>query len=457
MEPERFVRRVRLPVPAREAFAWHARPGAFERLSPPWDRVEVLERRGGIEDGGRVVLRVGPLGIRWEIEHRDHVEGVQFRDVQRRGPFARWDHLHRFEPAGPDACTLEDRIEWALPFGVAGRLLGRGTVRATLERLFAYRHAVTAADLAMHAAAREAGPQRVLISGGRGLLGAALRPMLSTGGHAVRTLTRAAPRDGSESRWDPARGVLDPAAFEGLDAVVHLAGASIGARWTAERRRAIRESRVGGMGLIAERIAASARPPRVLVSASAVGYYGDRGDQVLTEESAPGSGFLPELTRAWESATAPAEARGVRVVHLRFGVVLTPRGGALARMTLPFRLGLGGPLGGGRQWMSWIAVDDACALVHRAILDPALSGAVNAVAPEPVTARTFARTLGAVLGRPALVPVPALALRLAFGEMADGALLASLRVTPARLEHAGHRFRHATLADALRHVLGRRG
>jgi len=454
MRLERFTRRVRLPVSARVAYDWHARPGAFERLSPPWDRVEVLERHGGIEPGGRVMLRAGPLRSRWEIEHRDTVPAEQFRDVQLRGPFACWDHLHRFEPDGADACVLEDRIDWAPPFGAPGRLVAGGLVRDRLDRLFVYRHAVTAADLAMHATAAGHGPQHVLVTGGRGLIGSALLPMLTTGGHRVRTLTRATPRGAGEVRWDPARGVLDPAAFDGVDAVVHLAGESIGARWTAERRRDILESRVAGTRLIAERIAALERPPRVWISASAVGFYGDRGEETLTEDSAPGTGFLPEVVRAWEAATGPAEARGVRVVHLRSAVVLTPRGGALARMLPPFRLGLGGPLGDGRQWMSWISIDDLCALIHRALFDPQLAGAVNAVAPAPVTSRGFARTLGSALGRPAVLPVPAAALRLAFGAMADGTLLASQRVIPARLERLGHSFRHATLEVALRHLLG---
>jgi uncharacterized protein (TIGR01777 family) len=294
---------------------------------------------------------------------------------------------------------------------------------------------------------------RVLVSGGRGLIGSALLAGLRARGDETCVLTRRATGSG-EVGWDPAAGRLDARSLEGFDAVVHLAGEPIAARWTPQRKALIRESRVAGTRLLALRLADLERPPGVLVSASAIGFYGDRGDELLDEASPPGRGFLPQLCREWEAAAAPAAARGIRVVHPRMGIVLTTRGGALARLLPAFRLGLGGPLGDGRAWWSWVTLDDAIAVLERMLTGKELAGPVNVVAPGAVTNRVFSRVLGHVLRRPAVLPVPALALRALLGEMAQGALLASAHVTPARLQAAGHAFRFPGLEDALRHLLG---
>jgi uncharacterized protein (TIGR01777 family) len=448
-----------LPVSAEEAFAWHERPGAFERLTPPWERVEVLARTGGIEDGARTTLRVhtGPVPLRWVAVHRDYIQGRRFVDEQAEGPFSHWVHQHLFEPIGPAASLYTDRIEFAPPFGTLGAAAGMWLARPRVERMLAYRHPMLREDLAAHARFPDQGPLQVAVTGASGMLGLALTPFLTTGGHRVTPVSRQA-RPGDAIRWDPASGAVDVSAFEGFDAVVHLAGENVGVRWTRERKRRIRESRVDGTRLLAETLASLERPPRVLVAASAMGIYGDRGDEVLTEDSTPAgppADFLVDVGREWEAATEPARAAGIRVVNLRFGIILTPAGGALGRMLPPFRAGAGGPLGSGKQWVSWISMDDAVGAVHQALFTEALSGPVNAVAPEPVTSRTFAATLGRVLHRPAILPAPAPALKLLFGEMADTALLSSQRVSSARLVASGYSFRHPRLEPALRHVLGR--
>jgi uncharacterized protein (TIGR01777 family) len=453
-----FIHRSRIGAPAEEVFRWHARPGAFERLTPPWEPVEVLERYGGIEDGARTVLRVrvGPLWRRWVAEHRDYQEGRQFRDVQVEGPFAHWDHLHRIEPDGPDACFLEDHIEYVLPLGVLGRLLGGQMVRRKLEKTFAYRHRTTMLDLAAHQRWQATGPLRVLVSGASGLIGSALVPFLTTDGHRVTCLKRSALGPGEQAiRWNPATGP-DPAELEDFDAVVHLAGESLtAAKWTAARKAAIRTSRVQGTRRLCEVLARLERPPRILVCASCLGYYGSRGDELLDEQSAHGSGFFAGVCREWEEAAGPARDRGIRVVHLRFGTVLSPRGGVLGRLLPWFRKGLGGRLGCGRQFLSWISLDDAVGAIHHALMDPALHGPVNAVAPHPVRNRDFITTLGRVLRRPTVAPLPAFLLRKRFGEMADELLLAGTRVEPERLWAAGYRFRDPELPGALRHLLGK--
>lgn len=292
---------------------------------------------------------------------------------------------------------------------------------------------------------------KVLVTGSTGLIGSAFIKALHAQGHQVVRLVRA-PLASSEPvvKWDPAAGTIDTPGLEGLDAVVHLAGETIARRWTAARKRSIRESRVAGTRLLAQTLARLQRPPKTLISASAIGYYGDRGDTVLREDSGPGTGFLPETSVAWEQAAQPAAQAGIRVAHPRTGVLLTTAGGALKEMLLPFRLGVGGVLGSGRQYWSWIAFDDVIGGLLHALHNENLSGPFNLVAPQPVTNREFTKVLGRVLSRPTVMPAPKFALRLLLGEMAEGLLFASARVEPAKLLAAGYQFRHPDLEGALR-------
>ena len=452
----RFRARSGFDVPASDLWAWHLRRGAFERLNPGWDPAEVVDRGAGVSEGSQVVLRVrmGPLRRRWVARHRGLVEGREFRDDQVSGPFAHWSHAHRFLPAERGGATLSDEIEYALPGGLPGALIGGRLARAKLRRLFTWRHAVTRGDLLRHRG--HPGKLRVAVSGAGGLVGSALTAFLSTGGHEVVRMVRRPPTAADEVYYDPAAGEIDAQSFEGLDAVVHLAGENIAAgRWTPERKRRIRESRVHGTRLVAEALAGLRDPPRVLINASAIGFYGDRGEEKLDETSSPGEGFLPEVCRAWEAAAEPAEQAGIRVVKLRIGVVLAAGGGALAKLLLPFSLGLGGPVGAGRQFMSWVALDDLVGAIHHLLYSEEVAGPVNAVAPAPCRNRDFALALGRVLKRPAVLPTPAFLLRLALGEMARELLLAGNRIYPARLEASGFRFLRPELDPALRFELGR--
>ena len=292
----------------------------------------------------------------------------------------------------------------------------------------------------------------VLVSGAKGLIGSALIPELEAGGHRVDRLTRS-PRSGEDIRWDPDAGMIE-GDLAGYDAVVHLAGESIAeGRWTSERKRRILESRQKGTRLLAEKIAGLAEPPSVMVSASAIGYYGDRGNELLTEESEPGTMFLSGVCKEWEAAAQPAREAGVRVVHPRFGIVLSTEGGALGT-TLPiFKLGGGGKIGSGRQYWSWVTLDDVVGAIVHAINMDTLSGPVNVVAPDPPTNAEYTRVLGRVLGRPTFFAVPAPAIRIVLGGMADNLLLASARVEPAKLEETGYEYRHPELEGALRHLL----
>ena len=294
---------------------------------------------------------------------------------------------------------------------------------------------------------------RISVTGSSGLIGSALVPLLTAEGHEVGRVSRSTTVAGAW-RWDPGAGHVDAGAVNGMDAVVHLAGETIaGGRWSEARKTLIRASRVRGTRLVAEAVARADPRPQALLCASAMGFYGDRGDELLTEASTPGRGFLAEVSREWEEACAPAREQGVRVVNLRFGIVLSPAGGALAKMLLPFRLGAGGVVGSGRQWWSWVALDDAVGAIQHALVTPGLAGPLNVAAPNPVTNAEFTRTLGRVLARPTLFPVPAFAARLALGEMADALLLASARLVPERLLQTGYVFRRPELEGALRHLL----
>ncbi|MDB5309990.1 MAG: hypothetical protein JWO38_4192 [Gemmataceae bacterium] len=465
-----FTLRSAMPASANDLYAWHARPGAFLRLNPPWERVEVVGKEGEFGTAPyRVTVRtpiVGPLKGRFVSEAYDFRPGEGFQDRQIEGPFAFWNHTHTMIPNGPDASFIDDRIEYRIPLRAVGRLFGERTVRNRLRAMFAYRHVLTASDLRRHGLYRDRPRLKVAVTGSRGLVGSNLVLFLTTGGHAVTRLvsgsgaaTAPAGEDGTRYvSWAP-QAKLDPAALDGCDAVIHLAGDSIAeGKWTAAKRKKILESRSVPTRNLAEAVAALPpdRRPKVFLSASAVGIYGDRGDNLLTEDAAPaGGGFLAGVCKVWEEATAPASAAGVRVVHLRTGVVLTPTGGALGKQLPAFKAGAGAVLGTGKQWVPWISVDDLVGAIHHCLMTDALTGPVNLVAPNPVQNRTFTKTLGRVLGRPAFLWLPRAALKVMFGDIADEALLASTRAVPRKLLDTGFVFDHPDLEPALRFLLGR--
>jgi uncharacterized protein (TIGR01777 family) len=427
-----------------EVFGWHGRPGAIHRLVPPWQPVRVAAEAQSLRDGQAVLAL--PAGLRWVAAHQPDgfEDGHHFTDVLTTpvlGGVVRWRHTHSFTPEG-GGTRVTDTVDTRIP-------------RRFLGQMFAYRSRQLAGDLGAH---RELNPEgrrlTVAVTGTTGLIGTALCAYLSTGGHRVVRLVRTGSAgQGAPSRmWDPA----DPAPdlLDGVDAVVHLAGESIAGRFTAAHKAAVRDSRIEPTRRLAER--AGRAGVGVFVAASAIGFYGaDRGDEELDETRGRGDGFLADLVSDWEEATLPAEA-AARVVPVRTGIVQSPQGGVLRLQRLLFETGLGGRLGDGRQWTSWIGIDDLLDIYQRALLDPTLAGPVNAVAPGVVRNAGYTATLARVMRRPAVVPVPRFGPALLLGregatEMAE----ASQRVVPARLGAAGHRFRWPELEPALRHVLGR--
>ncbi|MCF8045625.1 MAG: TIGR01777 family oxidoreductase [Desulfarculaceae bacterium] len=450
-----FEKESRLKVPVEKLFQWHERQGAIERLTPPWAQVKLVRHSGGIKKGARVRFRLAFVKIpfQWEAEHVDYQKNRLFRDRQVRGPFADWIHTHLFFPDGEDAAFMKDRIEFQLPFDVPGRPLHR-LAQKELERMFAYRHRVLKNDLEAHA--RSLKRLNVLVSGGSGVIGSQLVPYLRAGGHRVIRLVRRRPAPGSdEMYWDPGKGELDLEGAGPIDAVINLNGANIARRWTPSGKREILASRVNPTLLLARKIAELDTKPSVFLTSSAVGFYGDREDEMITEDAPKASGFMSKVCTDWEKAAMPAVDAGVRTCFLRIGVVLTPAGGALARMVPFYKAGLGGRIGDGKQAMSWISMDDTLGAVHHALFDDRLSGPVNLTAPAPVTNRVFARSLSTVLSRPGRIRVPERLVKLLWGEMGYEVLLSGAAVMPEKLLATEYRFIHSHLDDALSHVLGR--
>lgn len=444
-----------LPVSAQEAYAWHAREGAFLRLTPPWEPVTIEKKEGTIENG-RVVLRMkfGPISKRWIANHHDGVPGHRFIDSLKEGPFKVWDHEHRFETRGSNASQLIDHIEYRLPLEPLSRIVASTFVKHKLERMFRYRHEVTTGDLEAHRMISST-PKSFAITGASGLVGQQLSAYLSTGGHTIRRLVRRPTDRPDEISWNPEDGSVDVQSLEGSNVVVHLAGENVaGGRWTAERKNTILQSRIRGTRTIAEAISRMQKKPDVLLCASAIGYYGNCGDETLDENARKGTGFLADVVEAWEAAAKPALDAGVRVVFLRIGIVLSAHGGALAKMLTPFRLGAGGPIGSGKQFFSWVSLDDVLGAILFCAANQDINGVVNVTSPHAVRQKEFAKTLGRVLHRPAFVPLPAFVVETLFGEMGREALLSGQNVSPSKLIKHGYSFRYAELEALLRHETG---
>ena len=451
----KYVASSPLPVSVEDAFAYHERRGALQRLVPPWESVEVEKTDNSLAVGSEVVLKTSLFGVpvRWVAQHTVYEPPRLFADTQLSGPFAKWNHEHHFEAVGEHS-SLTDHIDFEVPLGVVGSMLGSKTALGKIESMFAYRHRVTRDDLMLQAE-HPMGFKRVAISGSTGLVGKQLGSLLTLLGHEVIPIIR-------KDNGKPAAGQKTIAAWSGesdkladTDVVVHLAGKPIASgRWSEQTKHQIRESRVEKTRSLCESLAKLQTKPQVLICASATGIYGSRGDELLEESSNLGDDFLADVAREWENACQPAVDAGIRVVNARFGLVLSPQGGALQKMLTPAKFA-GGSLGNGKQWWSWIALDDVLGAIYHAIAEPSLSGPVNFVSNEPITNGGFAKTLGQVIGRPAIFPAPAFVLRAAMGEMADALLLSSARVKPGKLVESGYRFRFTDLTEFLKYSLGR--
>ena len=463
----------RYPFPREDVFAWHTRPGGFVRLTPPGMATIVHGPTNGIETGSEIILRVthpliagflptvpvkghgrGPVGLSWHVRHGENVPGERFVDEQVSGPFKAWRHEHLFADGPGGTAIITDRITWELPVALPLGL-DEAMVAMQLDGLFRFRERQLRDDLALWARLRPE-PTRIVVTGASGLVGTQVCALLATGGHHVTRLVRRRPVGPDEAFWDPERGDIDAEALRGADAVIHLAGHSIGGRFTRAAKEKIMQSRVLSTALLARTLAADGMP-RTLVQASGIGGYGARRpDEVLTEASGLGTGFLAEVVRAWEAAAQPAVDAGVRAVFLRTGIALSEGGGALMPQVPLFSIGLGGRLTDANAWLSWIGLDDLARAYAHAVFTPELAGPVNAVAPRPVTAGEFAETLAQVLHRPSAVPTPKFGPALVLGREGASELIDTDQRASARmLLDSGFVFGQGHLLDALRHALMR--
>lgn len=446
---------------AESTFAWFEHEGSFRRLMPPWEVAEEIRADKSLEVGSQRVFRfpMGPIKMTWVAEHTGYDPPRFFSDRMVRGPFWSWSHDHHLiEDNG--TTKVVDEVTYQVPFGplgnLADRVLGGRLVRRRISQMFTARELRLQRDLAQHAKFSEVQRKRILVVGSSGIIGTQLVAFLDTGGHDVWRLVRRSVKEGAkEMRWEPSSGVLDRSKLEGFDAIIHLGGEGIGdKRWSRKRKKMIRDSRVDSTSLLSEAVSNLRQKPEVFILASAIGWYGDRGDEKLDEGSHSGEGFLPSVCVDWESAASMVRESEVRTIFLRSGIVLSGTGGALGKMLLPFKMGVGGPMGGGRQWMSWISLDDEIYAIHHLLMNVESDGIYNLTAPNPSRQKNFAKTLGKVLRRPAFVPLPAIVVRVLFGEMGVKLTLESQKVIPTRLVQEGYEFLHPNLEVALTDTLG---
>jgi len=457
------------PFPVERVFGYHEQAGAIDRLIPPWERTFVLESNDSLRVGSIVKIKnkVGPFSQNLVAEHTEYRANELFVDEMRSGPFSRWKHQHLFESISGVGSRLTDRIEVGLPLAPLGNILG-GWVQGKLESMFRFRHRITLDDLQFADQLSQLGhnpsekPVKIGVSGSSGLIGRRTIELARVLGIEVIRSVRSESKQ-QQVRWP--RGVktvqeesLDE--IEGLDAWIHLGGVGIAdRRWSTQYKQAIRDSRIESTQRIVERLGKLREPPKAFVCASGVGIYADRQDEILDESSSVDPSvtkddFLAEVARQWESEANVYSEKYGRVALARFGIVLHPRLGALSKMLLPFRMGIGGPVGSGKQYWPWVHVDDAASILLFLALNAQCTGPMNVVAPECLPNRDFSRVLARVLHRPSWIPTPAFALRLGLGQMADPLLLSSARAIPSGLLSAGYKFRFPTLDAALDNLLG---
>ncbi len=457
-----YSKKTAIPSSAEELYRWHACGGAFERLMPPWESLSVLRWKGGekteqlpieqqwgdISKGSEITisLKQGPLRLSWRAEHIASEEGKSFVDRQLSGPFSYWEHEHIFVATDSGQSQLEDRLQYRLPLSPFSNI-ARPWVEQKIKKMFAFRHERTCHDLRIHEQYRSLPRLRIAITGASGLIGRNLIAFLKGGGHQVFSMVRKrAEAKANEIPWS-VQG-FDPSPLEGMDAVIHLAGEPILGRWTKHKKEKIMKSRVEGTSCLAKALTQLKNPPKVFLSASAIGFYGNR-EEICSESTRVGEGFLADVCRQWEEAAEPARRHGIRVVSPRIGIVLSGAGGALNTMLTPFSLGLGGRVGNGLQWMSWISLDDLLSMFLFALYDDELEGPLNCTAPEPVRNKEFTRTLGEVLHRPTIFPLPALAVRVLGGEMGQALLLDGAKVVPEKAQARGFEWSYPNLKKSL--------
>ncbi|NCG42391.1 MAG: TIGR01777 family protein [Euryarchaeota archaeon] len=458
----KFTHKKQYEASKQELWNWYNSPGAFRRIMPEWVGIKPVQV-GSLKDGEETIFKVsiGPIKRKWIARHHSVVENETFSDRMMKGPFGKWNHQHSFVGSGNNT-EIQDTIDWKLPLHILTGWTAAITVIPRMNQMFRYRSEKVANDLTQIQKTRDFPRQRVLVSGSTGMIGLQLCAFLEAAGHEVHRLLRIdskLPADiNSENviRWNDKTGDIIKGDMNGFDSVIHLAGAGIGdKRWSQKRKDIIRNSRVIPTSNLSKILAGLDQPPKAFLSGSAIGYYGDQGTTLVDESSSKGDGFLSEICSEWEQASSVAEEAGIRVSHLRSGIVISPLGGALAKLLLPTKMGGGGPVGGGRQIQSWISLDDEIYAIHHLMMQDTSQGAYNLTSPNSVSQKVFAKKLGRVLRRPAFMPLPKFALQLMFGEMGKVLIIEGQDVKPTRLQESGFIFTHSDLENCLRNCLGR--
>ncbi len=458
-----FSHKASFDASVEEIWNWYNSPGAFRRIMPEWEGIDPIQA-GKLVDGEETIFKVslGPIKRTWLARHHSVEEGVGFSDRMIKGPFGAWNHQHTFEENG-QSTIVNDNVEYKLPLHFLTGWTAPFTVKPRMNQMFRYRTDIVVNDIKQIKKTSHLPRQRVLVSGSTGMIGLQLCAFLEAAGHEVHRLVRPStklPKDVSSENvvvWNDLSGEVLQGDFENFDSIIHLAGAGIGdKRWSAKRKKLIRDSRVIPTTNLSKIIANLENPPKAFLCGSAVGYYGNRGTEVLDEKSESGNDILASICREWEESTAVAKDAGIRVSLLRTGIVISPLGGALAKLLLPAKMGAGGPVGGGKQMQSWISLDDEIYAIHHLMMDESSEGPYNLSAPSPVNQKTFAKTLGKVLRRPAFAPLPGFMIKIMFGEMGQKLVLEGQDVRPNRLLESGFEFTFDDLESCLRNCLGKK-
>jgi len=458
-----FNHKAKFNANIEEIWNWYDSPGAFRRIMPEWEGIDPIQA-GGLKDGEETIFKVsiGPIKRTWLARHHSVKHGIGFSDRMVKGPFGAWNHRHTFEKDG-DSTIVNDNVEYKLPLHFLTGWSAPFSVKPRMIQMFKYRTDIVLNDLNQIKKTSHLPRQRVLVSGSTGMIGLQLCAFLEAAGHDVHRLVRPTtklPKDVNKEKtvvWNDLTGEIIEGTFEDFDAIIHLAGAGIGdKRWSTKRKKLIRDSRVIPTTNLSKILAGLKNPPKSFLCGSAVGFYGNRGTEVLDENSKTGDDILAEICREWEDSTKPASSAGIRVSLLRTGIVISPLGGALAKLLLPAKFGAGGPVGGGKQMQSWISLDDEIYAIHHLMMDENSSGPYNLCAPTPVNQKTFAKTLGKVLRRPAFAPLPGFVIKILFGEMGQKLVLDGQDVRPNRLIESGFEFTFSDLESCLRNCLGKK-
>ncbi len=447
----------------KEIWNWYNSDGAFRRIMPEWEGIQPMAA-GRLVDGDETIFKVkmGPFRQKWVARHHSVIDGESFADRMIKGPFGAWNHNHKFEAGKNGTTAVVDNVEYKLPLHFFTGWSAGFTVLPRMKQMFEFRSVRVANDLKQIQATANLPRQRILVSGSTGMIGLQLCAFLEAAGHDVHRLLRPStklPPDVDSTkivRWNDLTGEIIEGDMNGFDSIIHLAGAGIGdKRWSKKRLKLIRDSRIIPTQNLAKIIANLENPPKKLLSSSAIGFYGNRGTEVLDEESESGDDLLSDLCKDWENASNEAKDSGINVIHLRTGIVMSPLGGALAKLLLPAKFGAGGPVGGGKQMQSWISLDDEIYAIHHLMMKEDSEGVYNLTATNPVAQKQFAKTLGRVLRRPAFAPLPGFVIKLLFGQMGKKLVLEGQDVRPTRLLESGYEFTHSELETCLRSCLGK--